>query len=103
MYYGDEEIDPYRGQSYGLGFTTIVADLDGAECAFEKTSDGRHPGELGQLVKALNHEIESLCQRGGRVGVSYRGNFAAGWLSRVSLGIRAFLLVAQGRAVRQSS
>ena len=92
IYYGDEEIDEYRGHIYGLaidlGTTTIVLDLVDLETgesvqlsAFENPQrfggsdimhrisyDGQHPGELRQsLVKALNHEIENLCRRGGFV------------------------------------
>ena len=92
IYYGDEEIDQYRGHLYGLaidlGTTTIVLDLVDLETgesvhlsAFENPQrfggsdimhrisyDGQHPGELRQaLVKALNHEIADLCRRGGFV------------------------------------
>ena len=92
IYYGDEEVDQYRGHLYGLaidlGTTTIVLDLVDLETgesvqlsAFENPQrfggsdimhrisyDGQHPGELRQaLVKALNHEIENLCRRGGFV------------------------------------
>jgi uncharacterized 2Fe-2S/4Fe-4S cluster protein (DUF4445 family) len=88
VFYGDEVVDEYRGHIYGLaidlGTTTIVLDLvdletgesvhlsswenpqrfGGSDIMNRISYDGQHPGELRQaLVKALNHEIQSLCQR----------------------------------------
>ena len=88
VYYGDELIDEFRGHLYGLaidlGTTTIVVDLVDLETgtsvhlsSFENPQrfggsdimnrisyDGQQPGELRQvLVKALNHEIQALCEQ----------------------------------------
>ncbi|MEE3259258.1 MAG: ASKHA domain-containing protein [Candidatus Latescibacterota bacterium] len=87
VYYGDEEVDEYRGHLYGLaidlGTTTIVLELidletgesvhlssfenpqrfGGSDIMHRISYDGQHPHELRRtLVKALNHEIHSLCQ-----------------------------------------
>ena len=88
VYYGDEQIDEYRGHLYGLaidiGTTTIVLDLvdlqtgesrhmssfenpqrfGGSDIMHRISYDGQQPGELRRtLTKALNHEIRNLCQR----------------------------------------
>ena len=88
VYYGDEQVDDFRGHLYGLaidlGTTTVVVDLIDLETgasvhlsSFENPQrfggsdimnrisyDGQHTGELRQaLIKALNHEIQALCER----------------------------------------
>ncbi len=88
VYYGDEQIDEYRGHLYGLaidiGTTTIVLDLidletgesrhmssfenpqrfGGSDIMHRISYDGQQPGELRRtLTKALNHEIRNFCQR----------------------------------------
>jgi uncharacterized 2Fe-2S/4Fe-4S cluster protein (DUF4445 family) len=88
VYYGEEQVDEFRGHLYGLaidlGTTTVVVDLVDLETgasvhlsSFENPQrfggsdimnrisyDGQHTGELRQaLVKALNYEIQALCER----------------------------------------
>ena len=88
VFYADEHIDDYRGHLYGLaidlGTTTIVLELidletgssvhmsslenpqrfGGSDVMNRISYDGQHPNELRRtLVKALNHEIQQLCNR----------------------------------------
>ena len=90
VYYGDEEIDQYRGHLYGLaidlGTTTVVMDFVDLEtgrsvhlCFFENPQrfggsdvmhrisyDGSFKGELWKaMINAVNHEIMDWCERTG--------------------------------------